>query len=129
MSLSKLQYKQDINKELRIGDVVLLLDERRSRDDFPIGRTTQVFRGSDDVIRSVELRLPTKAKATKKSNETYTNQSFNIKKPTFIRRGVEKICILEANPAVDSNTKDREQHEGSYSNLNDSSYDDEIEQH
>ena len=66
LSLSKLQTKQETNKELKVGDVVLMLEERRNRDDFPIGRITQVFRGSDNVIRSVELRLPSKVKATKK---------------------------------------------------------------
>ena len=93
MSLSKLQHKQNANKELNIGDVVLLLDERRSRDDFPIGRITQVFHGSDNIIRSVELRLPANAKTTKNADKTAANQFLNVKKPTLIRRGEEKICF------------------------------------
>ena len=129
LSLSKLQYKQNTNKELKIGDVVLLSDERRNRDDFPIGRITQVFRGSDNIIRSVELRLPAKAKTTKNADKTAANQFLNVKKPTFIRRGVEKICILESNPAVDSNLEREEQHENNNPNFNDSSCDDEVEQH
>ena len=107
----------------------MLSDERRSRDDFPIGRITQVFRGSDNIIRSVELRLPAKAKTTKNADKTAVNQFLNVKKPTLIRRGVEKICILESNPAVDSNLENEEQHENNNSNFNDSSCDDEIEQH
>ena len=129
LSLSKLQHKQNANKELKIGDVVLLSDERRNRDDFPIGRITQVFRGSDNIIRSVELRLPAKAKTTKNADKTAANQILNVKKPTFIRRGVEKICLLESNPAVDSNLESEEQHENNHPNLNNSSCDDEVEQH
>ena len=117
-----------MNKELKIGDVVLMLEERRNRDDFPIVTITQVFRGSDNVIRSVELRLPSKVKATKKSDQTSTLQLLNVKKPTFIRRGVEKICILEANPAVKTNTEN-EEHEERIPNFDDPSNGDEIDQH
>ena len=70
-----------------------------------------MFRGSDNLIRSVELRLPIKVKATKKSDQTSTLQLLNVKKPTFIRRWVEKICILEANPAVEANTENEEHEE------------------
>ena len=42
---------------------------------------------------------------------------------------VEKICLLESNPAVDSNLESEEQHENNNPNLNDSSCDDEVEQH
>ena len=74
------------------------------------------------------MRLSSKVKATKKSDQTSTLQLLNVKKPTFIRRGVEKICILEAYPAVEKNTEN-EEHEDRGSNFDDPSNGDEIDQH
>ena len=61
--------KQTDNKALEEGDVVLLLDEKRSKEKYPIARVTKVFTGSDGIVRSAELRLPTKMKETKKNKK------------------------------------------------------------
>ena len=104
MSLRKLNTKQLDNKALEEGDVVLLLDEKRSKEEYPIARVTKVFTGSDGIVRSAELRLPTKMKETKKNKK---QRGANVNKllcyenkAKFIHRGVEKLAFLEGNSSV-----------------------------
>ena len=104
MSLRKLNTKQLDNKALEEGDVVLLLDEKRSKEEYPIARVTKVFTGSDGIVRSAELRLPTKMKETKK-NKRQRGANVNKllcyeNKAKFIHRGVEKLAFLEGNSSV-----------------------------
>ena len=91
---------------IKLGDVVLLLDEKGSRDTFPIARVAKIFKGPDGVVRSVELRLPIKFKATKKTKKQDTKNNSNRlihypNKAKTIHRGVEKIALLEGNPSVE----------------------------
>ena len=41
---------------LRIGQLVLLLDDDKLTKSYQLARITQVFPGKDDVVRSVEVR-------------------------------------------------------------------------
>ena len=92
LNLSKLQSKQTKNVVIKEGDVVLLLDEKGSRDTFPIARVAKIFKGPDGVVRSVELRLPIKFKATKRTKKSDTKimqiNSFIIQ--TKRRRYIEE---------------------------------------
>ena len=82
-----------------------MLDERKSHNDFPIARVSEAYKGPDNVVRSVQLKLPTKQKETKKKNRQFENElqnhlNYPKNKAKTIHRGVEKIALLEANPAV-----------------------------
>ena len=97
-SLSKNNKRTD-NKEIKEGSVVLLLNERKTRDAWPLARILQVFKSSDDVVRSVELLLPINLNETKKSSKTKKRANKNAlssdNKSRITTRGVENICVLE----------------------------------
>ncbi|XP_056603915.1 uncharacterized protein LOC130420572 [Triplophysa dalaica] len=65
-----LQPKQN----LQIGDLVLILHERTPRNHWPLGLITQVYPGSDGLVRTVEVKTQA---------------------GVFIRPA-DKICLLEA---------------------------------
>ena len=57
-----------------VGDVVLLIEESKHRNDWPLARVVAVYRGRDDAIRSCTLR---------QGGKDY-------------RRPVNKLCLLES---------------------------------
>ena len=65
-------------KNLEVGDVVILADDKLSRSSWPLGRVVETYPGSDGLIRS--------AKVTTKS-VTGTN---------MLIRPVHKLCLLES---------------------------------
>ena len=50
------RYKE--NKVVNVGDIVLVMNNKTTKDSWPIARVTKIFKSNDGVIRSVELRLP-----------------------------------------------------------------------
>ena len=98
--------KRTENKEVKEGDIVLVLNERRSKRDWPLARVEQVYKSHDGIVRSVLLRLPieTKKSAKKSDNKGLVFDSA----PRFTTRGVENIHILEETTSVD---EDQRQHE------------------
>ena len=99
MSLAK--NKNNENKNINVGDIVIILNERKTRDTWPIARVTKVFRSRDGVIRSVELKLPikveTKKKTTKKNALLSDHRSLDVEASNrYTTRGVEHIAILES---------------------------------
>ena len=49
----------DEKRNFRVGDIVLLRDGNVPRQQWPMGRITQVFPSEDGLVRSVELKVPT----------------------------------------------------------------------
>ena len=100
-SLSK--NKRVDNKDVKNGDVVLLLNERHSRQVWPIARVVQVFKSKDGVVRSVECKMANAIKTrSDKKNATdkdllSMSESLKIKIRTTTR-GVENIAILHSTP-------------------------------
>ena len=109
MSLSK--NKNHENKELNVGDIVMLLNERKNRETWPVARISRAFKSKDGVVRSVECKLPLKVETKKIASQHSTKKksaSKNASKPSdnkgvlvqssarFTTRGVENIAILEA---------------------------------
>ncbi|XP_074657307.1 uncharacterized protein LOC141910513 [Tubulanus polymorphus] len=60
-------------RNLEIGDVVLVVDDRCPRSYWKLGRIVDVFPGADGVVRSAEVKLST----------------------GLLRRPVSKLCVLE----------------------------------
>ena len=59
-------------RDLKPGDIVMILDEKLPRGTWPLGRVTEVLRSADNSVRSVKLRTE--------------NGSFH--------RPVNKLCVL-----------------------------------
>ncbi|XP_061170421.1 uncharacterized protein LOC133179742 [Saccostrea echinata] len=55
---------QTNNKDLRVGDVVLLKDELQNRIYWPMGLVTRTFPGSDGRVRKIEVRTIRDGKPT-----------------------------------------------------------------
>ena len=97
-SLSKAKRRDNTN--IKKGAVVLLLNERHARSEWPLARIEKVFKSADGVVRSVQLRLPLKVNETKKTrtknaSDLKNKLSLDNNNPRFTTRGVENICILE----------------------------------
>ena len=75
-SLSKNKGSAKSTKYIKVGCIVLLLNERKNRNDWLLARIERVFTSKDNIIRSVDLRLPMSAKETKKNGK-------NRKKPVL----------------------------------------------
>ena len=92
--------KRRDNTNIKKGAVVLLLNERHARSEWPLARIEKVFKSADGVVRSVQLRLPLKVNETKKTrtknaSDLKNKLSLDNNNPRFTTRGVENICILE----------------------------------
>ena len=78
------------------------MNNKTTKDSWPIARITKVFKSNDGVIRSVELRLPinvtTKEKAAKfaKTSASKPDITYEYKNPRHTTRCVEHIAILES---------------------------------
>ena len=58
-----------------VGDVVLVVDERLQRGQWPLGRVTDTFKGKDGLVRSVMVK---------------TKGNVELQRP------IAKLCFLEA---------------------------------
>ena len=72
-SLQEHQKWHKTQRNLQTGELVLIADDNAPRHQWPIGRVTNVFPGSDGLVRSGEVRA---------KGSTY-------------RRPITKICFLE----------------------------------
>ena len=95
---------------MNVGDIVLLLNERKTREAWPLARITRLFKSNDGITRSLECKLPIKVDTKKLANQHFTKKKSatkNASKPDnkgvlvqssdrFTTRGVENIAILEA---------------------------------
>ncbi|XP_033105089.1 uncharacterized protein LOC117107502 [Anneissia japonica] len=61
------------NRNIKVNDLVLVVDDNAPRDQWPLGRVVKVFPGKDGMVRQVEVRLGSKV----------------------LMRPVAKLCLLE----------------------------------
>ena len=115
MSIAKNQNNE--NKEIHVGDVILLLNERKTKETWPLARVTKVFKSADGIVRSIECKRPikvdTKKHPTKQSrnknakNSDNKGLSFHVNE-RITTRGVEQIAILESVDSQPQKEKDVE---------------------
>ena len=89
------------SQELKKGDIVLLINERKTRLHWPIARVEELIFSRDNKARSALLRLPSEDKPVSKKEANETGNDVNKKKwhfapPKFIKRGVETLALLES---------------------------------
>ena len=110
--IRKDRYKE--NTAVNVGDVVLVMNNKTTKDSWPIAGVTKIFKSNDGVIRSVEIRLPidvtTKEKIVKfaKTSASKPNITYEYKNPRLTTRGVEHIAILESVDSQQKNSHDIE---------------------
>ena len=64
-------------KDIKVGSIVLLINVRKNRHDWPLARVERVFTSNNNTIRSVELRLPMSAKE-EKTKESHLRRTLCI---------------------------------------------------
>ena len=73
-----------------------MLIEKTGKYDWPTAVVTDVFKGRDGLLRTVEVKLPHSA-------ADIDPQGHPLKQIKTIRRGIESIILLEA--SVEDTTK------------------------
>ena len=84
-SLSKHCFER---RDLKERDMVLLLTEKLTKLDWPIGVVDEALRGRDGKVRSVWIRLPINAKHITDKGKAKTQHKR-------IKRGIEQVSLLE----------------------------------
>ena len=100
-SLKKRTKNHAQQKNLKNGDIVLLLNERKTRLSRPIARVEHVMLSRDNQVRSVLLRLPSShfpnnTQKKKPVSDKGTKETKENNDAMFVRRGIEQLCLLEA---------------------------------
>ena len=92
--LPNLQTRQkwmERKKNLKVGDIVLLMDENYRRGQWPLARVVEVFPSEDGLVRSIKVKtsstVVTRAKRAKYGEIKTTT--------TYLTRLVTKLCGLE----------------------------------
>ena len=111
--IRKDRYKE--NTAFIVGDIVLVMNNKTTKDSWPIARVTKIFKSNDGICRSVELRLPiivtTKEKSAKfaKRSASKPDVTYEYKNPRITTRGVEHIAILESSQSSRSSQQENNQ--------------------
>ena len=85
---------------LKTGDVIILLKEKVTKMDWPIGVVHDVQAGRGGQIGSICLPIP----ATKITKQGTTKEHHK-----YLRRGVDQVTLLEASLEDGSNQKDEQE--------------------
>lgn len=94
-NLTKRTGQHVANNTLNLGNVALLLNEKKTRLKWPIGGIEEMYTGKNKVCRSVLLILQDESKPVSK-NRKRKNKEDEPTQPHFVRRGIEQIAMLEA---------------------------------
>ena len=88
MQLRTLSKNYFEKKDLKEGDVVLVLTEKITKLDWPIAVVDEVLKGRDGKVRSVWLRFPINA-------QHITNTGVVKTQHKRVKRGIEQVSLLE----------------------------------
>ena len=88
MQLRTLSKNYFERKDLKEGDVVLLLTKKITKLDWPIAIVDETLQGRDGKVRSVWLRLPIQA-------NNITDQGRSKTQHKRVNRGIVQVTLLE----------------------------------
>ena len=72
-------------ENIKVGDIVMVIEENMARSDWRIGKITQTLPGKDGLVRNVEVTLGSKHLDSK---------GKQLQAPTVLKRAVNKIVLL-----------------------------------
>ena len=70
---------------MEVGDVVLICDENLARNDWRLARVVETFTSSDNLVRSVKLRL---------ASSELDQHGKRMVEPTILVRPIHKLVLL-----------------------------------
>lgn len=76
-------------KNLNVGDIVIVIESDTPRGKWPIARVTEVFAGPDGVVRSAKVRLRSPTNTTE------------------LHRPAVKLCLLKSWDTEDASVNER----------------------
>ena len=88
-NIRKFSKQNKIEENLKVNDLVQVLTEKVNKFDWPIGRVSNVHKGRDDYVRTVEIRMPIKAHLLDDKAKPLTQYKY-------LTRGIQNISLLEA---------------------------------
>lgn len=94
MELQKRNKWYNVRKNLKVNDMVLIMEENTPPSVWPLGRIVEVYTSADGLVRSAKILI-----ATSKQNSITT---------TMLKRPIQKLCVLlpDAQSSPTRNTKD-----------------------
>ena len=91
-TLLKRRKWNETRRNLKVGDLVLLVDESFSRGKWPLGRVLDVIVSRDGLVRTVKIKtsstVATRAKRQRRGEPLISANSI-------LTRPVTKLCLLE----------------------------------
>ena len=87
--ITKRQRWKNVQRNIKIGDVVLIVEEELPRNTWKTGVIEEVKAGSDGLVRSAKVRL---------SNKLRDKSGKEISPSTTLERPVQKLVLLQ--PAI-----------------------------
>ncbi|XP_069133231.1 uncharacterized protein [Argopecten irradians] len=72
-------------RNMRIGDVVLIMDDNQARNHWRMGRVEETFRGEDGFVRKVKVAV---------GDPTLDNQGRRADRMNFLERPIHKLAFL-----------------------------------
>ena len=78
-------------KNLKVGDIILLMDENDRRGQWPLARVVEVFPSEDGLVRSVKVKTSSTV-VTQAKRARYGEMKTTM---TYLTRPLTKLCGLE----------------------------------
>ncbi|KAF6027175.1 hypothetical protein EB796_014518 [Bugula neritina] len=75
----------DVQGNIKVGDIVSVVDENTARNDWKIGRVSNTFPGKDGLVRKIEITL---------GNRWLDRKGKPIEPPTVLSRPISKVILL-----------------------------------
>ncbi len=78
-------------KNLKVGDIILLMDENDRRGQWPLARVVEVFPSEDGLVRSVKVKTSSTV-VTQAKRARYEEIKTTM---TYLTRPLTKLCGFE----------------------------------
>lgn len=75
----------EVRRNLKVGDIVMVMDESAARSDWKLGRVSRTTPGKDGLVRDVEITL---------GNKRLDKRGIPLEPSTVLRRSVNKTVLL-----------------------------------
>ncbi|XP_067937085.1 uncharacterized protein [Watersipora subatra] len=75
----------DVQRNVKVGDIVMVIDDNAARCDWKVGTVSSVFPGKDGLVRQVDITL---------GNRHLDSKGKPMEPPTTLKRPVHRTILL-----------------------------------
>ena len=76
---------QDHKKNIKIGDIVIIIENVEYRNSWILARIIEVTKSTDELVRSAKCQL---------AQSNLNKQGIPLRKPTIVERPINKMVLL-----------------------------------